>query len=49
MDGYKPNEKAEMDLDRLYEYGVLSFGLDQADRLLSVGFLNWRKLPVAIR
>ena len=35
-----------MDLDRLYEYGVLSFGLDQADRLLSVGFLKWRKLPV---
>ncbi len=46
MDGYKQNEKAEMDLHRLYEYEVLSFGLDQADRLLSVGFLKWRKLPI---
>ena len=32
MVAYKLNEEAEQDLDRLYEYGVISFGLDQADR-----------------
>ena len=32
MVNYKLNEEADKDLDRLYEYGVLSFGLDQADR-----------------
>ncbi len=32
MVSYKLNEKADNDLDRLYEHGVLSFGLDQADR-----------------
>ena len=31
MAAYKLNEEADEDLDRLYEYGVLSFGLDQAD------------------
>ena len=38
-----------MDLERLYEYGLLSFGLDQADRhydALIDRFLNWRKLPI---
>ncbi len=31
MPRYKLNEKADEDLERLYEYGILSFGLDQAD------------------
>ena len=31
MAAYKLNEEADEDLDRLYEYGVLSFGLDRAD------------------
>ena len=29
---YKLNEVADEDLDHLYEYGVLCFGQDQADR-----------------
>ncbi len=29
---FKLNEEAEEDLERLYEHGILSFGLDQADR-----------------
>ena len=29
---YKLNEEAEEDLERLYEHGVIFFGLDQADR-----------------
>jgi toxin ParE1/3/4 len=32
MASYKLNQEAEEDLDRLYEHGILSFGLDQADR-----------------
>ena len=32
MASYRLNEKAVNDLDRLYEFGILSFGLDQADR-----------------
>ena len=31
MAAYKLNEEADEDLDCLYEYGVLSFGLDRAD------------------
>jgi len=32
MLNYKLNEKARMDLECLYEHGLLSFGVDQADR-----------------
>ena len=32
MVSYKLNEEADKDLERLYEYGILSFRLDQADR-----------------
>jgi len=32
MATFKLNEEAEEDLERLYEYGILSFGLTQADR-----------------
>ena len=32
MASYRLNEEADEDLDRLYEYGVLNFGLVQADR-----------------
>jgi len=32
MATFKLNEEAEEDLERLYEYGILSFGLAQADR-----------------
>lgn len=31
MARYRLNEAADADLDRLYEYGVLTFGLTQAD------------------
>lgn len=31
MLSYKLNEKAIQELDCLYEYGILSFGLDRAD------------------
>ncbi len=29
---FRLNEEAEKDLERLYEHGILSFGLSQADR-----------------
>ena len=32
MAGYRLSEKAVGDLDRLYEFGVEQFGLEQADR-----------------
>ncbi len=32
MASYKLNEEAEDDVSRLYEYGILNFGLDKADR-----------------
>ena len=32
MAGYRLSNKALEDLDRLYEYGVETFGVDQADR-----------------
>lgn len=32
MASYKLNAKADEDLSRLYEYGILTFGLDTADR-----------------
>ncbi len=32
MATFKLNEEAEDDLERLYEHGILSFGLAQADR-----------------
>ena len=32
MGSYRLNEDADEDLDRLYEHGVLTFGLIQADR-----------------
>lgn len=32
MAGYRLSEKAIGDLDRLYEFGVEQFGLEQADR-----------------
>lgn len=31
MASYRFNDKALADLDRLYEHGILSFGLRQAD------------------
>ena len=31
MAGYRLNERALADLDRLYEYGILTFGLRMAD------------------
>ena len=32
MAGYRLSEKAIRDLDRLYEFGIEQFGLEQADR-----------------
>jgi plasmid stabilization system protein ParE len=32
MASFKLNQEAEEDLDRLYEHGILFFGLGQADR-----------------
>ena len=32
MASYRLSQTADEDLDRLYEYGVLTFGLEQADR-----------------
>jgi len=32
MAGYRLYRKAENDLDNLYEYGILAFGVEQADR-----------------
>ncbi len=32
MAAFKLSEEAEGDLERIYEYGVIYFGLDQADR-----------------
>ena len=44
MGSYRLNEDADEDLDRLYEHGVLTFGLIQADRYYDGpinGFKNW--------
>ena len=32
MPGYRLSEKAEEDLSRFYEYGILHYGQDRADR-----------------
>ena len=32
MADYRLSEKATWDLDRLYEFGIEQFGLEQADR-----------------
>jgi len=34
MDAYKVSRKAEIDLNRMYEYGIESFGLKQAQTYL---------------
>ena len=32
MGSYRLNDAALADLDRIYEYGILTFGLQQADK-----------------
>ena len=44
MANYKLSEEAEDDVSELYRYGILNFGLDQADRYYDGLFDRFDKL-----
>ncbi len=44
MANYKLNEEAEDDVRQLYRYGILNFGLDEADRYYDGLFERFEKL-----
>lgn len=46
MAAYDLSEKALNDLDRLYEYGVLSFGLPQADDYYDGLLLRFQEIAI---
>ena len=50
MATFKLNEEAEDDLERLYEHGILSFGLAQTDRYYEVdrAFLQTSRESVSL-
>ncbi len=44
MANYKLNEEAENDICRLYRYGILNFGLNEADRYYDGLFEHFDKI-----
>jgi toxin ParE1/3/4 len=44
MDNYKVNVEAKEDLRRIYNYGVLKFGIKQADKYFNTFFEHFEKI-----